>query len=358
MRLVGGARARWAAVLLTASTAAFAASSVPLAIAVVAAPPDQLVAWKAKGGLWGYLRADGRWAIPPRFSAAKAFGPDGLAEVAQRARGERARDPRGFIDRSGAWVLEPRWNDVKHPCGSSFPVKSQGLWRLVDSAGQPLSELSLKDIGDFSEGLAVAWSGGSFGYVSPEGRWAIKPRFSGGGDFVGGLAPAKLKGKWGFIDAKGDFVIEPRYELAGPFSPSGLARAKLGGRWILLGRDGNPRAWLDCDEACDSSGGLWPVRLGNLWGFADDRGSIVVAPRFKKRSAFGSGLARERDETSGLWGYIGMDGGWAIEPRFGRADDFEAGFARARIGDGGRPWVLISATGRVLVIPELQDIDQ
>lgn len=61
----------------------------------------------------------------------------------------------GFIDRKGAVVIEPRFQAVS---------------------------------GAFSEGLAAVKQDGRFGYLRPDGSWAVTPRFTTAQPFSHGLA--------------------------------------------------------------------------------------------------------------------------------------------------------------------------
>ncbi|WP_223747946.1 MULTISPECIES: WG repeat-containing protein [unclassified Myxococcus] len=61
----------------------------------------------------------------------------------------------GFIDTKGELVIEPRFEAVN---------------------------------GGFSEGLAAAKEGGLFGYIHPDGSWALTPRFASAQPFTHGRA--------------------------------------------------------------------------------------------------------------------------------------------------------------------------
>ena len=56
-----------------------------------------------ESGLWGYMDAEGRDALPPRYTQARLFS-DGVAAVCQN-------DVWQYIDDSGATVLTPEPTD-------------------------------------------------------------------------------------------------------------------------------------------------------------------------------------------------------------------------------------------------------
>jgi hypothetical protein len=326
------------------------ASLCALAVSALGAEAPKLYPWKS-GDLWGFVDSQGKWAIAPRFAEVKAFQSDGLAEA--RAVADRVADPQqraaklGLIDSKGEWALEPMWDGLRHPGAQAIPVESRKSWSLVTFKGKDIGRLGLKDLGSFSEGLALAWTGGLFGYVDEKGEWVVKPKLEGGGRFSGGLAPAKIHGAWGYIDSTGTFKIAAAYAKAGEFS-QGLARVKVDGEWGLIRPDGSIAAPISFDEIDQASEGFWPYRSGKLWGFLDSNGRIVIQPRFEKSSSFRSALARERDAKTGLWGYINGKGEWAIRPAYEKAEDFSAGLSRVR--RPGSSWLLLDATGREIEV--------
>ena len=50
---------------------------------------------------------------------------------------------------------------------------------------------------------------GRWGYIDPEGRYAINPQYDEAGDFEGGLAPVRLKDAWGYINEEGKYIWTP-----------------------------------------------------------------------------------------------------------------------------------------------------
>ena len=98
--------------------------------------------------LSGFLDAQGRWKITPRFASARPFAANGLAAASP---GD-APNQWGYINASGAWVIPARF----------------------DSAG------------DFaSNGLAPASQEGKHGFLDHQGRWAVAPQFEQARPFAG-----------------------------------------------------------------------------------------------------------------------------------------------------------------------------
>lgn len=76
---------------------------------------------------------------------------------------------------------------------------------------------------------------------------------------------------------------------------------------------------------------LIPYRKGELWGYADQRGALVVVPQFEEAGFLTSGRARVR--FKGKYGYLDGSGNYAIPPEYDSASLFEE---YARVTKGGR----------------------
>lgn len=74
------------------------------------------------------------------------------------------------------------------------------------------------------------------------------------------------------------------------------------------------------------------ISQGGLQGFMDQRGTVVIEPRFSKVRQFREGLAAAKPSGSELYGYIDPTGRLAIAPQFRVAGDFSEGLATV---DGG-----------------------
>lgn len=104
------------------------------------------------------------------------------------------------------------------------------------------------------------------------------------------------------------------------------------------------------DRADDFSEGLAAVQLGQVFGYVDPTGSLVLTPRQERAGTlhrrFSDGLALVRQGRQ--HGFIDRDGQVAIPLRFVGADDFSEGYALAcsEVGCG-----YIDRTGRG-VIPD------
>ena len=118
----------------------------------------------------GFVDAQGRWVIKPRFADAHEFH-EGLAAFRMTSRGKI-----GFIDKRGRIVIPARY-------GSNFrapPVFSEGLAAVGLNDNWPRTNLDPP---------------GKLGYIDRQGRWVIAPIYAAGKPFVDGKAVAMMGDK-------------------------------------------------------------------------------------------------------------------------------------------------------------------
>lgn len=91
--------------------------------------------------------------------------------------------------------------------------------------------------------------------------------------------------------------------------------------------------------------GLRPERIRGKYGYVDESGKVVIAPRFDGADAFSEGLAVVLD-SAGRFGYIDSQGTFAIPAVYRHARAFRNGFAPVRIGGA---WLTIDRGGKPVV---------
>ncbi|MEM6996166.1 MAG: WG repeat-containing protein [Myxococcota bacterium] len=155
-----------------------------------------------------------------------------------------------------------------------------------------------------------------YGYRRGE-EWAIEPRFEKAEPFHHGLAAVRVAGQWGYIGPDGRMVIEPRFDAVPP--------AFLDGNFAgVSGIDRTGRTVFN--RRLQGSEGLFPFNEGGIqawdgrWGFRDrDTGEIVIEAQFGKVHPFWGDYAAAMQWTDGVggrWGLIDRTGAWALEPTY------------------------------------------
>jgi len=151
----------------------------------------------------------------------------------------------------------------------------------------------------FHEGLAAIRLGDRWGYVDPEGRLTIAPRFEHALAFSEGLARIKIGGRYGYIDQSGRIVVAPRFTKAHSFR-DGLARVcspPPPERSTLLFRIFQQIGWDD--------------REAYLCGYIDRTGALVIDYQYVPARGFENGYARVTS-PDGRAGYIDHEGQFTL----------------------------------------------
>jgi hypothetical protein len=172
---------------------------------------------------WRYLNASGKPEFEATFEAANAFS-HGFAGV-------RLNGKWGFIDRSGKMIIEPRFQAAGLHAEGRFPVRLNDRWGYADKTANLVIPAEYDVANPFSEGRAavakvVERGLTRFGYIDAAGRPVTPFRFTIGTDFTAGRAMVIDNGKFGFIGPDGSFAISPKYDDARPFE-GGLAPVKV-----------------------------------------------------------------------------------------------------------------------------------
>jgi len=290
-----------------------------------------------RDGLYGYIDRSGSWVIEPRFVEASGW-EDGAAKV---------RLPNGdlaFIDSDGRYLMHPRpfqrLGDLSEGLalfeseGGKYDtygfLKNVGF---IDVAGQVVIAPHFVAADDFSEGVAAASV--EFlkcGYIDKLGNFVIEPVFESGyqlcGPFSEGLAHVEKGGKFGYIDHTGSFVIQPAYDYAYDFS-EGYAVVGIGSRYIFIDKRGAALGTSSYGFARAFSGGLAPVAPEDKWGFIDKSGSLAIPAKYEKVGNFSDGLAWVCINEK--YGYINTHGDLVVPLKYYGATDFWDGMAEVMV---------------------------
>jgi hypothetical protein len=270
-------------------------------------------------GKWGYADPSGHLAIPAQFDSARRFS-EGLAAVRSGANW-------GFIDSSGKPMIGPalssgaghaaegatRFVEVGDFHEGLAPVKTGtgqtwlgGVWGYIDRKGAFAIEPQFADAGAFHEGLAAASRDGLFGFIDPKGRFVIQPLYQWVGDFSEGLAAVYSRDTgYAYIDKTGAVRAGGgHFAFAGAFS------------------EGFAAVWVEGENG----------HLGSC-GFIDASGKMIIEPQFYEMSrGFRNGLAGVY--TKDGYGYITRDGGMAVKPCYKEAWSFVGPLARVQEENG------------------------
>ncbi|MCH5349825.1 MAG: WG repeat-containing protein [Oscillospiraceae bacterium] len=288
---------------------------------------------------------------------------------------------RGFIDKSGSWVIKPEYDMVYNFYLSDITSVRKGeKYMCIDTKGNIIqlpdevhyAEIFSKD-GLIMATVEAASDDYKTGLLDRTGKWIVAPEF----DYIGyfsesGIARVYIKDsdgnkKWGLIDISGSRVTELKYEWIDDFS-AGLAVIELDGKYGYMDETGN----LAIEPQFVSAGSFYENGIASIcdenhnYGFIDKTGNIIVKPQFYDidfRNGFSeNGLALAGVGTSWQdvrYGYIDKTGNWVIEPQFVGAKSFnKSGLAPVTGSDTSweyYKWGYIDASGSFVIEPAFEE---
>lgn len=265
-----------------------------------------------EGGPLGYVDTAGEVVLPPRFEPAGGGRVEGRHFASGRAlarpAGQEGAARHGYIDRSGAWAIEPAYPFARPFAEGLAPVTDGvgGGWFFVDTAGERAFEGEWANARPFSEGLAAVDTvaaggvGNGFRYIDRQGEIIVRPTFGSGTSapararsFSEGLAAVYYDGprEWRYITTSGEdatFLQVEEYrwfDEAGPFR-GGLARVVVEDQdeAVYIDRRGQV-VWPRPASPADAGGA---PAAGGAATAADDDG----APACSDADCFEAALAR------------------------------------------------------------------
>ena len=297
----------------------------------------QELALVREDGKFGYIDKTGKYKVEPKFEDAKSFS-DGMAAAEQD-------DLWGFIDASGKWAIEPQYEKVKYFNSGYALVVKDDQWQYIDKKNQVLKIPTTTDkLYDFDYGVAIFRSGEKIGLLGPDGNLVLEPTYDVIKDIKNGHAKVKKGELWGMIDTKGNEIIPAEYEdIDNLWSSNGVYAEKDGVYGIVHNGKFNP---------IDGATKVWGFRKGakltyaekdKKIGFVDSSGTWVITPQFDKARAFADGLAPVANGKT--WGYINEKGEMVIEPQYRDAEIFSDGMAPVKNKD----WGFIDTSGKLVI---------
>jgi hypothetical protein len=177
---------------------------------------------------WGFLDTSGALAIPATLDSGGRF-QQGLAAVTKDGR-------EGYIDRTGAWAIAPKFRNAEHfseglaavdvledisqpdydknDAGKAYMQavarNTIGKWGYIDKSGAFLVEARYTEARQFKGGFALVKRDDKWTFVDKAGKEICPPKFDEARYFEKGAAAVKVGEAWGVINASCAWVREPK----------------------------------------------------------------------------------------------------------------------------------------------------
>ncbi|HEU4509336.1 MAG TPA: WG repeat-containing protein, partial [Pyrinomonadaceae bacterium] len=289
-----------------------------------------------------------------------------------------------YIDRAGKVVIDAsKYEGARNFSeGLAAVLDSQKGWGFIDRTGALVISPRFQDVSSFSEGLAAVQLNERWGFINKDGTLVIDHQFTWVGVFSEGVAVVQrpLKSpKAQAPPAAGSHaavqsVVHEVSALADETTDKGRAGSD---EYIVIDTAGKTLAVLDhtkvevnIDDARFSEG-LMCVRSveTDAMGYINKAGKFVIKPKFQEAGPFSEGLARvavvENDVEK--LAFIDQTGEFVIPPRFNtdfdfrhNSKDFSEGLAG--LTEGLNPsetkeatFVYIDKSGKIVIVTEFNE---
>lgn len=302
--------------------------------AVSAEVAPSVLAVVLENGAYGFIDKSGAYVLEPKWPLAWKFS-EGLAAVNIGGRrmdgvlpfGGAMGGHYGFIDARGDLAIEgPLPNPGLFAHGRLVTMLDREEGAILDTNGAIVAR-GFAELGGFAGPLSYAEAKDKAGYVDPSGNWVIEitGKSPEGKHFHEGLAPFTRDGaKWGFIKLSGEVAVEPRFDEAEVFW-DGRASVRRGDKYGFIDANGQLVGDLEWDWAGPCSEERCAVERDGKYGFVNLEGKVVVEPKYENVRDFHEGKASM--QMGGKSGFIDRSGKVVIEPRFVATYDFSQGLA-------------------------------
>ena len=281
---------------------------------------------------FGFLSLDGTINITPLYAKVNKFS-NGYVWVHHNNRTM-------LLNGKGEEIIDLEGYHVTVPYAFGFTsFKTQYRYAMVDSTGYNLTGFSFSKAYPMSEGYMLIGSKGGYGYLRPNGRFAISPTFSKALPFSQGLAAVKQgkrkvertgkmkrynNPKWGYIDKTGNWVIKARYDEAFSFNIHGFAQVKVRGKLGVIDMQGNFLIRPQFKKIYVSD--------GRIVGLTHKHLEIYTFEGKKLEKIHGTCKSGYSDEAlvvrmnNGKYGAVDLSGNWLLKPEYSKLYPFENGY--------------------------------
>jgi hypothetical protein len=204
----------------------------------------------------------------------------------------------------------------------------------------------------FTEGVAAVRKDDRMGYICPDGSEALPFRYLRAGQFEKGRSEVETETGMGVIRPDGSFALEPRFEFVWRDEWKGRDVFRTDGkdgRHALFDFDGNELLPPRDGDFFPLDFGLLAVERDGRWGVAAEDGRFVVPPEYGNVSGFD-----ERGWCCGDRG-LGEDGPTVFFDREGRAvlapdvDHAESFFDDLAVARRDGKWGAIDREGQTVL---------
>ena len=255
----------------------------------------------------------------------------------------------GFISPGGKVLIEPAYDEVSDFDGTFARVKKGSKWGVIDKYGNLVFPCEYDSISAFTEGVALAETGGLKHYLYAGGKKKSLSTSYEFHEYSDGFARIKdnKTGKWGYIDHKGVIRVNPKFDAAGDFVAD-HAVVSQNGKTYSINKAGDKKSLSfapDQKVVTFSNGAGYVENRNGSYSFFT-KGYHLIQGEFKEINDFSDGLARVKTMNGNVV-YLNEDGKVALSLKdYADAGDFSEGKAWVR---KNAMYGYVNKTGKLVV---------
>jgi hypothetical protein len=258
-------------------------------------------------GYWGALDRTGQWLLHPKYDTVFA-----VSEKLFIAR-EKGRT---FLMNDQENILFTTYNNLKSTNGTIEEEDTFGNRRVIMPSGHPLTTLDYDSISPLMAGeLYIHIRKNRYSLINKNGKVIVAENskiesiFPFDGEFIG----IKKDGRFGFVDKLGNLRIANQYGAIGRWQ-EGAAAVRLNKKWGFVDRLERILVQPYYDSASDLKQSVSIVSIGDKSGLVNSEGAEVMPVEFNAidLTNYGNYIV----ENSTLFGLANPQGRLVLQPQY------------------------------------------
>ncbi len=180
-----------------------------------------------RGEHWGYIDRNGTVRIEFKFSGAAEYNGHMDCALVAMPGGRKdmwGRDLPVFVDKRGRVKLVPGPDVVVAEVFSAGLAQARKVgtvkYGYIDETGAWAIQPRFEGLWNFTGELAAVMTAGKWGYINKSGKFVIAPNFDYAQSFVEGVAHVVVDGRRAYIDPSGDVIWQEAAPSTQPSKPA------------------------------------------------------------------------------------------------------------------------------------------
>ncbi|WP_194974105.1 WG repeat-containing protein [Aquiflexum lacus] len=210
-------------------------------------------------------------------------GMDKVFRVGQKYYNVLLKDNRIGLLGSNGWIINPVDGNLETilPGNESlFPAKESNLFGFINQSGAWVIENRYEEVRNFTEGLAAVKINGAWEFLNKDGINITASAFDQVSDFNNSLALVKKNGKHNLIDQSGNILLNEGYDrITRAFENYYISENN--NLFGLIAPNGKEIVEPKFQELRREDLNKILVRIGNKYGIIDERGDYLLPIYYK-----------------------------------------------------------------------------